>query len=213
MIIIELGGIIMKLLRLPVLVFLLVFLSSCQTTFFQSGYTKENGNWIYVTHDEGAGRRVENLNVDNKTFTVLKNKKYAKDKNKVFYEGRVIKDASANTFEVINDEGYSKDENYVFIDFDKVIDANPKTFIYLRFPYSKDDKNVYCGTLPMSVKNIEEFKVTEGGRERISILTKNFIESNRNYSFIDSNKYEGVVYGYGKGETKDQKFIGYKLVP
>lgn len=189
--------------------FLLFFLSGC----LQTGYFKENGKWIYVTYDEGVGRRVQNLNVDNDTFTILKNKKYAKDKNAVFYEGDVIKDASPNTFEVINDRGYSKDTNYVFVDFDKVIGANPQTFVYLGYPYSKDDKDVYCGTLPMFVKNIDEFKVTEfGSNDKTTSSTTFFIESNPEYAFIDPQKYEGIVYGYGKGETKDQKFEGYKLV-
>ena len=202
----------MRSLLFSVLAFLLFFLNGCHISNLQAQYLKENGNWIYVTYDEAAGRRVKNLDVDNDSFTVLKNKEYAKDKNTVLYKGRVIKDASPNSFEVINDEGYSKDENNVFVDFDKVIGANPKTFVYLSFPYSKDDKDVYCGTLPIFVKNIEEFKVTEKGRERRTTLTSNFIKSNPDYSFIDPQKYEGVVYGDGKGETKGQKYVGYKLV-
>lgn len=72
----------MRAIFICVLAFLFLLLCGCQ-----AGYLKENGNWVYVTYDEAVGRRVVNLNADNDTFSILKNKKYAKDKNVVFYEG------------------------------------------------------------------------------------------------------------------------------
>jgi hypothetical protein len=197
----------MKALYLFVLIFLLLFLSGC------GGYLYENKNWVYVTYDEAVGRRVEKLNVDKDTFVILKNKSYAKDKNKVLFEGRVIEDANPNTFQVINNDGYSKDANYVFVDLEKVVNGNPQTFICLDFPYSKDEKTVYCGTLPMFVKNINEFKVTKRGEGKHTTLTSYFLKSNPDYSFIDPKKYKGVIYSDdSKGETEDQKFEGYKQV-
>lgn len=190
------------------IVFLFLFLSGCS-----KGYSLEFGSWAYITYDEAAGRRVEFLDIDKNTFSVLDNKNYARDKNKVFYQNEIIIDADPNSFEVINNDGYSKDSNYVFFYSTKIIGANPKTFVYLDYPYSKDDKKVYYGTLPMFVKNINEFKVTKRGKgKRVSTIDY-FLSSNPEYSFIDSNKYPYVGYASGgKGETNDQKFEGYQLV-
>lgn len=178
-------------------------------------YSKEDGKWAYVTFNEAVGRKIIDLgvNVDNDAFTVLKNKNYAKDKYSVFYKGVVVKEADPNTFEIVNDEGYSKDAIHVFIDRCVIIGANPNTFVCLKFPYSKDDKKIYCGSIPMFVDNIEEFKVTQFGHERITQLTKSFLETNSDYKFIDENKFSSVFYSLDStGETNNQKFKGYKLV-
>jgi DKNYY family len=197
---------------LCMILILQALLSSCQTGFIQTGYINENGVWKYISLDEGAGRRVKSLNADNDTFTVLKNERYAKDKNNVFFDGHRIDTAMSDSFKVINDFGYAKDSNYVFVGNDKIIGANPQTFTFIDFPYSKDDKDIYCGTIPMFVKNIDEFKVIQRGRMTHSTTTEYFIRQNPNYSFINQEMYPGVFYSDGQGETSNQKFEGYRLV-
>lgn len=173
------------------------------------GYKKIDGKWAYVSYDEGAGKRVNYLNVDNETFSILKNKDFATDKNNVFRMGGIIDNADPQSFYVL-DKGYSADKNNVFLDFETVIDADPKTFKLLDFPYSKDNKKIYCGTLPLLTSDIEGFVVVESGTMKTNEMTSNFIKFNPEYSWIDTLKYSGVVYGQGLGRTKNETFDGYK---
>ena len=159
---------------------LILIFSSCE-----SGYQKDNGKWIWVSYDEAVGKRISPIdNYDAESFKILENKNYATDRILVFYIGRVIQDADPKSFEVINSRGYSKDENHVYLDDEKIVFANPKTFELLEFPYSKDDNNVFCGTIPMNIqkKEVKEFKVTNENElmadGKSSILLSHFIEIN-----------------------------------
>lgn len=175
------------------------------------GYKKIDGKWAYVSYDEAVGKRVNYLDVDNKTFKVLKNKEFASDKNNVYLVGGIIKNAEPKSFHVL-DNRYSSDEDNVFLDYETVINADPETFKILDFPYSKDNKRIYCGTLPLLTSDIENFVVVESGSTKTNELTSNFIKSNPEYAWIDTIKYKGVIYGNGKGNTKNETFDGYKKI-
>jgi len=175
------------------------------------GYKKIDGKWAFVTYDEAVGKRVKYLDVDNETFKVLENKDYAIDKNNVYSWGEIIKNADPNSFHFL-DNGYSADKNNVFLDDVMVINADPKTFKILEFPYSKDSKKIYCGTLPLLTSDISGFVVVKKGSMRIGALTSSFIKSNPEYAWIDTIKYDGVVYGEGIGKTKNEQFNGYKKI-
>ena len=127
-----------------------------------SGYTKKEGKWVWISYDEAAGKRVNEIDKhDFETFKILGDENYAKDKNSVFYIGRIIKNADPKSFEVLNN-GYSKDLNNVFLDNETIIFADPKSFEQLEFPYSKDKNNIFCGTLPLEItaNEVSEFIVT-----------------------------------------------------
>lgn len=188
------------------LVSLLVVLASLLTGC-EPGYQKEDGKWAYVTYDEAAGKRVNYLEVDEQTFVSI-NKGYTKDKSKVLYEGSVIETADPKTFEIIG-KGYSKDDFQVYLDNEIVIGADPKTFRILDFPYSRDDKNVYNGTLPMKVRDIGSFEVVSSTGMKSTELTTHFIKANPEYSFIDTTKYTGVIYGQGEAVTRTERFKGF----
>jgi hypothetical protein len=63
------------------LIALTCLLAGCST-----GY-ENNGDAVYYKYwNEGFGSQKDRLEADPKTFVVLKNKKYAKDKEHVFFE-------------------------------------------------------------------------------------------------------------------------------
>ncbi|MEZ5043238.1 MAG: DKNYY domain-containing protein [Saprospiraceae bacterium] len=194
---------------------LFITLVSCD-----AGYKKENGTWVWVSYDEGAGRRVNPINLySEKSFTVLRNKDYAKDKQAVFYKGGEIKGADPKTFEVINKGGYSKDEHNIFLDREKVIFANPNSFQLLEFPYAKDEDNVFCGTIPMKLsrEEVQEFKVTNEDKlmagMKTSTILSHFIELNPEYNWLDTFGMVVVITGeWGTGETNTRKFKGFQEI-
>ncbi len=152
------------------------------------GYKKVDGRWAYVSYDEGVGKRVKHLNVDETTFGILRNKDYAKDKDNVFLTYGVIDNADPQSFYVIGN-GYAADKTNVYLDRQTLINANPKSFEQLGFPYSRDSKNVFCGTITLDISDKESFRVIESTRSKVTVLTTHFIQLNPEYSFIDTVKY------------------------
>lgn len=103
---------------------------------------------------------------------------YAKDAKRVYFEGKVLKEADPNTFETLGFE-YSKDANTVYhnakqissnpnqfyiyklsyaTDHEKVFyrgsilpNANPDKFVIISHGYSKDDQTVYYDAKPINV--------------------------------------------------------------
>ena len=197
--------------RIKVLYLIFLVLTSCNDL----GYKIEN-NIVYYRHwNEGMGFGSERFQIsgaDAKTFKTLKAKDYAIDKNSAYFKGELIPDSNGQTFQVISDLNYySKDKNNVYIEECKIISADPTTFKILKFPYSKDNHSIFCGTLPMKVKNIAEFKVLETSSIlTIKARTSYFKTENIEYSSLDTLKYPWVIYGNGKGETKNEKFKGFK---
>ena len=185
-------------------------LSSCKP-----GFKEVDGAWAWVSYDTGAGKRIGKLtNVDKESFQILKggNGQYAKDKNQVYYLKDVIDNADPTSFTIINNQGYCKDNQYVYLDYQKVIHANPKYFELLTFPYAKDNQRIFCGTIPMDVKNINSFKVTESSGMMNYLSVSFFVEKNPSFKWLEKLDVKGVIYGAGKGETDTEKFESFKKV-
>ena len=189
------------------LILTMILLVSCG-----EGYEETNGKWTWVIHSE-AGKHIREINADNSTFEILKVKKYAKDKNYVYMEGVKIDNADPKTFAVIEENGYSKDNKNVYLDNDIVIFANPKTFKVMEWPYSKDDKRIYNGNLPMEIDKIEEFEITKSGGSKSLSIKSFFIESNKDYKWLDTLNVKGIIIGEdAEARTKTEKYIGFKKV-
>lgn len=185
---------------------ILLIFSGCNT-----GYRKVDGKWSYVTWDEGHGSRANPLEADDKTFEVLDNKEYAKDKNNVYYKGRPIVGADAGTFVLLKAGRYAKDKNHVYLLDTIVVNADPNSFAELEYPYAKDKKSIYCGTLPMNVAHIEEFEVIQPGKGYIMHEKNDFIRLNEEYSSLKDYPVDGVIYSFGgKAKTKTEYFEGCK---
>ena len=67
---------------------------------------------------------------------------YFVSENKVFFDGREIKGASASGFFILRD-GYAKDTWSVYFDAVKIEGASPDSFKVLRDGYAKDTWNTY----------------------------------------------------------------------
>jgi len=189
-----------------ILLSIILALTSCT-----SGYQKENDKWTWISYNEAVGKNTQIIKkADTKTFIILENIKYAKDKNFVFLEGKAIKFADPKTFEIISNNGYSKDNKNVYLDCNIIINADPNTFKALDWPYSKDKKHIFCGNLPINITNPNEFKVTRTGSGKTFTNKSFFIKQNPNYKWLDSIKTNIIITGGGSGQTKTEKFVGYK---
>jgi hypothetical protein len=194
----------MKLTRNCLLYAFGILLAACS-----GGYEKVDNKWAYVSYGEGTGRRVTRIDADERSFEIIEDRMYAKDKDHVYYLAGVIPTADSKTFSVIG-EGYSKDASHVFLDREIVIGADPETFRLFAFPYSRDSATIFCGTLPMEVGDIESFRVTGVPGLKTSSLSSYFIQLNPEFSFIDSAEYKMVIYGDGQAQTLTEKFESFK---
>jgi len=183
-----------------------MFLSGCS-----AGYRKIDGKWSYVTWDEGNGYQTYPLGADEATFEVLENGKYAKDKNKnkVYYQRYPIPEADPATFVLLKGKQYAKDKDHVYLLEYQVINADPNSFKEIAFPYARDKKNVYCGTVPLDVKNIEEFEVIQSATGYDITSKDDFVRRNEEYSFLRDIPVDTVVTSWGgKAKTKTEYFEG-----
>ncbi|MFK8058443.1 MAG: DKNYY domain-containing protein [Saprospiraceae bacterium] len=183
-----------------------------------AGYQKEDGSWVWVSYDTGAGKRVSQIDKhDYESFEKLDDN-YVKDINSVFHIRSKIDKADPNSFKLI-EGGYSMDGNHVFLDDEIIIFANPQTFQLLEFPYSKDNFHIYCGTIPFMLdeSEVKEFKVSKTGESmsnmKSSVLLSHFIEINPEYKWIDTLGVDGVIVGkWGSGETNNKTIKGFKIL-
>ena len=186
------------------IIYLPYFVCFCALAGCNTGYQEIDGQWCFVTWNEGQGRRATKLEVD-EAFRVLENEDFAKDSENVFFKGSIIENADAPTFETLGDDGYAKDKNRVFLFEFKIPFANPATFEVLEYPYSKDDLRVFCGTVPMNVGNVDEFEVLQTSS---MIHTTSAKYLGRKIPGLSLPNDMTVVIGSGKGRTRTQSFVG-----
>ncbi len=145
---------------------IIALLSGCADGGFRlDGYQKSGGEWVYVTWDAGHGRVAHKIKgADSSTFEVLLANEYARDEEHVYFRMHRLDNADPATFVVLSDRVcvYGKDRNRVWLQDVVVREADPATFALLTFPYSRDRSQVFCGTLPMKIHDIESFEVLRG---------------------------------------------------
>jgi hypothetical protein len=99
------------------------------------------------------------------------------------------------------------------LDNDILIFANPKAFKIIEWPYSKDDKRIYNGNLPMEVDNIEAFEITKPEGGKTTSMKSFFIKWNKEYIWLDTLNVKGIIYGEdAEAKTKTEKFKGFKKI-
>ena len=174
----------------------------CGTT----GYTKVDGAWAYVTWDEGNGRKVHDLAADNDSFVVIDQKYYAKDKQRVFYEGQVIAGADPASFQVINRDHFAKDKQHVYLMKHRIAGADPASFQVIRGPYSRDASRVYCGTVPMETASVEAFELLQCDGMWMTCFDKGsfLFDYGESFSKLEISSQQPVVVGSGWG--RDGKY-------
>ena len=127
-----------------------------------SFYLKDK-NGVYVSnHDNACGTfNVSKLSADANTFAVLigndgqANTQYAKDKNSVFYQGKVIEGADPGSFQILSGYGvvvadynsYAKDKNHLYYQGAIFSGVDPSTFTRIGSTnFMKTQNAVYANT-------------------------------------------------------------------
>ncbi len=193
---------------------LCVFFAACST-----GYQKENGAWVWVDYNENVGKKITWIpGADAASFRVLDNENFAADHQQVYLQGNPIPGADPASFEVLHKMGYARDKNHAYLDRERVLFADPATFQVLDFPYARDARRVFCGTLPMpdiEPAEVEAFRVTNTDKlmanTKSTTILSHFIEYNPGFEWLDTMGIQFVIVGqWGTGETPTKKFKGYE---
>ncbi len=112
------------------------------------GYHKYLGSFYYGQGYDwkfGSYQKIKITKADKKTFQVIKDP-YAKDKNFVYYKGRIIKRADPNRFIIFSDNNnYAKDKYLVYYQGEKIENSDVATFnVFEKNPsYATDKSFVY----------------------------------------------------------------------
>ena len=207
---------------IPLLLFcallLLGFLfASCSA----GGYQKEGNSWVWVEYNENVGKKVSWIpEADGESFRVLTDKNYAVDHQRVYLKGKLIPEAEPGSFEVLDKMGYARDRNRVFLDCERILFAEPGSFEVLDFPYARDARRVFCGTIPIpgiETGEVASFRATNTdalmAHMKSTVLCSHFIELNPDFKWLDTLGVSFVIVGdWGTGETPTKKFKAFKQV-
>ncbi len=102
-------------------------------------------------------RKVIGADID--TFEVLGDQGlFAKDKNNVYKDWKIIERADPVTFKII-DSVYSRDKNYIFAHTSPVEYIDVNTFEIIKGDYQKDRYNIYWQTKPLEGADLNSFRV------------------------------------------------------
>lgn len=122
------------------------------------GYKQIDGQWAWVATNVN-GTSTATIDADADTFEILTDIRYGKDKYRVFRRATVIRGAEPATFELLSTIDYAKDKAHVFLQEHQIPGADPSSFKVIRYPFGRDARRVYCGTVPMAVENIADFEI------------------------------------------------------
>ena len=151
---------------------LCAFLSACNSV--GGPYEREGDHIVFVTSDEGQGRRAEVVQgADVVSFKsvggvygkdknraycgpkpipgaqpdsfVTLSRLYAKDKSRVYYGPKPIPDADPESFAVSNDTNYSQDKNDIFLLGDHLHVCDRQSFRRLTDRWAVDNRCAYHG--------------------------------------------------------------------
>jgi hypothetical protein len=194
-----------------------ILIAGCGT-----GYQKVDGEWSWVSIDEGRGRTVEKLGADNATFEVLGNRDYGKDKNRVFYRTRPIDQADPATFEVLSNPMYSADSERVFVRGHMIPGADRKTFHLIKEPYGRDASAIYCGTLKMNVYDRDAFEVVSelgywsgsDGKQLVFEFGDEFKDVSKDAGAVIGVAWarDGKAYYYGPARIEGADYSSFQIV-
>ena len=163
------------------------------------GYQRVKGRWAYGVWNEGVGLSAQTLEVDEATFKRLRQKAYAKDKTSVFYEGDKVPNADPDSFEVLRDPQYARDQSKVYFVGNIIEGAHPKSFTVIKAPFSRDATKIYCGTVPMAVTELDQFKVLKVSGMRMG---------GRGFGWA----CDGTSIYYGSDVIEDADYESFKVI-
>lgn len=120
----------------------------------QTSYFKDKNN-VFVLQGTNVDARI--IDADPKTFKILKEFSWTRDKNHVFYGRHKLEDINLQTFEVI-DENWAKDGRHYFFNETKIDSLDYGTAEIVGANYIKDKKNVFYQNKLMKDANPATFK-------------------------------------------------------
>jgi len=186
----------------------------------ETGFRKVDGEWAYV-----RGARVHTLNADKDSFEVLKERDYAKDKNRVFYKSEEFPGADPATFEILERDRFAKDKKHVYVMTYPIPGAEAASFRILEGPYSRDAVRIYCGTVTVETSNVEAFEPLEcTSMWHISSNKNSFLfdygesfsklEISRDHPAVTGSGWgrDGKYYYYGPGRVAGADYASFKIV-
>lgn len=183
---------------------LFAVLSGCS-----AGY-QNDGNAVYYVHWNEADGEIKNkLDADPKSFKVLKYSRYAKDKQTVYYEGKVVQDADAPTFEPIY-EWFAKDKNRGYDEEHPIASSKGQTFSVIDGYYTTDGTNIFLDTLPLNVCSVRNFHFvfTDGNEDEWQRWTTDGCFYYYMNFKVPSDDYAHMkIYKNSGGFSKDRKYV------
>ncbi|WP_170110556.1 DKNYY domain-containing protein [Flavilitoribacter nigricans] len=187
--------------------FLLTILSlmSCE-----NGYRQVDGQWSYVTIDEGHGRRVQPLEVDPETFEILSQRAFAKDKDQVFYQGLVLPGVDAPSYRLLPSGIFTADKDRIYFLHLPIGQADPATFEEIGYPYAKDKNFIYCGSIPIAPNQGQRLKVVRRSKGYSIATLESFLRDNEPIAHLDTTGVTTVAYGYGEIRINGDRYVDFR---
>lgn len=148
---------------------------------------------------------------DSGTFEVFADN-YAKDKNRVYMGGQVIKNADPASYKQLENE-FALDKNNVFLREVKIDGADPATFKVLNEFYSKDINNVFFWTYVVKNADPKSFEVIDGrnAQDKNHYFTGENITGSKN-KIIDRLKGRIVLKVEENGEAYYINPLNFKIL-
>jgi hypothetical protein len=165
------------------------------------GYERRDGEVVFVTWDEGQGRREHPLpGVDPSSFRAL-NDGFATDASSAYFEWKRIADANSGSFVVLS-ELYARDGARVFYRDEVVANADPATFELLGVvDWGRDRRDVYHQSSPIDACDPPTFEFLADDWQRDSRCVYN---GGRPLPDADPASFTVVNYSFAK--DKDRVF-------
>jgi len=131
-----------------------------------SFYAKDSSNYYSIKSDQ-INFTIETINCNHPTFKILEYP-YSQDQDRVYYEGKIFKDAQVGSFQIIK-YPYSKDKQHVYYENKIINGADPKSFALFtenelsrgETYYSKDKNNIYINAKPFTGVDPVTFRILD----------------------------------------------------
>lgn len=178
-------------------------LSGCDT-----GFKEKNGTLVYVTWDEGFGRREHPLpGSDPNTLVALRKESYAKDKTNAYFHYVKIEGVDPTTFVALSDN-YAMDSQHVYYEFHLVKDADPKSFTQIATQWGKDKNDIYISDTALNACDPTSFSFLEEDWQRDS---KCVYKRGKKLENANPQRFEILSREFAKDDKQVYSYLGVVL--
>lgn len=192
--------------RVALLILMFLLLSGC------SGYEVRDSDVYWTYWNEGMGSGEIELDADYETFEILAHERYAKDRSKVFYQGRLIEGADAKTFKSVW-EFYGVDKHHAFHADTLIPNSNGSSFEVLNGNFSRDGQDYFFNERPLNVCDYESFEIHDFNGVQgnwLSYDDKCAYYMKGRIPLVDRKSFTILLGGYTK--DKENVYLGTRIV-